>query len=80
VYQLAGRAVLIAHGNEDTITSPQASFAYATRAQGIGVAIRWVSIVGDNHAMLRRSRQWTTMTNDFVRTIVDSLGRRSLTS
>jgi pimeloyl-ACP methyl ester carboxylesterase len=74
VSQLLGRAVLIVHGNRDRIASPQASFAFANQAQNLGVAVRWVSVVGDGHAMMRKAGQWAALAGDFVRTIVDSLG------
>ncbi len=80
VFQLLGRAVLILHGDQDTVTSPTASYEYAARARDLGVAVRWVSVADDGHAMLRKAGQWSTLTRDFVRAVVDSQGTRSITS
>jgi pimeloyl-ACP methyl ester carboxylesterase len=80
VFQLMGRAVFIVHGDQDKVTDPAASFDMASRARELGVAVRWVSVPGDGHAMLRRSGQWAALARDFVRAIVDAHGKRSITS
>jgi pimeloyl-ACP methyl ester carboxylesterase len=79
IFQLLGRAVLILHGDQDEVTDPRASFDLATRARELGVAVRWVSVPGDGHSMLRKAGQWTSLTSNFVRTIVDAYGTRSIT-
>jgi alpha/beta hydrolase family protein len=80
VFQLMGRAVFIVHGEQDKVANPAASFDLATRARELGVAVRWVSIPGDGNQMPGRSGQWTSLASDFVRSIVDAHGTRSITS
>jgi pimeloyl-ACP methyl ester carboxylesterase len=57
VDQLAGRDVVIAHGDGDRVTSPRASRRYADRAAAV-TSVRYVTIRGDAHSMLRRWRTW----------------------
>jgi dienelactone hydrolase len=73
VEQLRDRAVLIAHGNLDTVTSPRASRRFAQRAAPLAAQIRFVTVYGDTHAMFRW-RKWHRLTTDFV---VDVLGQRA---
>jgi predicted esterase len=63
--QLAGRAVLIAHGNLDKVTSPRASHRYADRAAAV-TRVRYVTVRGDVHAMVLRWRTWHRLTTSFV--------------
>jgi dienelactone hydrolase len=79
VFQLMGRAVLILHGDQDEVTDPRASYELAARARELGVPARWVSIPGDGHAMLRKAGQWNSLTGEFVRSIIDAHGIRSIT-
>jgi dienelactone hydrolase len=66
VDQLAGKAVLIAHGDRDTTTHPADSHAYLGRARLVSDTVRLLDIRGDGHAMLRRSRLWTLLVRRFV--------------
>jgi dienelactone hydrolase len=66
VAQLAGRRVLIAHGENDRMTSARASEAYAARAETAGAAVTYVRVRADGHAMLRRRRLWHELTTDYV--------------
>jgi pimeloyl-ACP methyl ester carboxylesterase len=66
VDQLAGRAVLIAHGDRDRITSPADSRAYADRAMRVSDSVRLLDIRGDGHSMLRRAGVWTGLVRRFV--------------
>lgn len=66
VDQLAGRTVLIAHGELDTTTHPADSRAYAERARLACTAVSWLDIRGDGHAMLRRPAVWTLLVRRFV--------------
>jgi alpha-beta hydrolase superfamily lysophospholipase len=61
VEQLAGRAVFIAHGTADLVTSAPASRRYARRAAAVTSPVGRVLVVGDIHAMLLRWRRWHTM-------------------
>ncbi len=68
VDQLAGRSVLIAHGDQDTTTKPAESHAYAQRARQVTDAVRLIDIPGGGHAMLRKAKVWTLLTRRFVLT------------
>jgi dienelactone hydrolase len=73
VDQLAGRSVLIAHGDRDTRTKPAASHAYARRARQVAEAVHVIDIPGEGHAMLRKAQVWTLLVRRFVLT---ALGAR----
>lgn len=66
VAQLAGRAVLIAHGKLDRMTNPRESRDYARRAEEITepVTLRWID--GEGHAMLRKPGVWRDLVRQFV--------------
>jgi len=66
VDQLAGKAVLIAHGDRDTTTDPADSHAYAERARLVSDAVGVLDIRGEGHTMLRRPRLWTLLVRRFV--------------
>jgi predicted esterase len=66
VSQLAGRRVLLAHGNLDRVTSARATRRFADTARAFGVAADFVLVRGETHAMLLRSRTWHRLTNGFV--------------
>ncbi|MDT7636683.1 MAG: hypothetical protein QOC83_971 [Pseudonocardiales bacterium] len=62
VRQLAGRTVLLAHGDQDRVTDPERSYAYAyayaLRARQVSDQVCRFDVPGDGHAMLRRRRDW----------------------
>lgn len=58
VEQLAGRDVLLMHGESDRVTDQRASRALADRAARIGARTSFVGIAGGDHAMLHRARLW----------------------
>ena len=66
VVQLDGRTVLIAHGDRDRWTSPDASFAYAVRAQERGVRICRYVLPGAGHSMITSAWGWHALTRRFV--------------
>lgn len=66
VDQLAGKAVLIAHGDRDTTTKPADSHAYAERARLVNESVRLLNIQGEGHAMVRKPRLWTLLVRRFV--------------
>ncbi|MFL6141365.1 MAG: alpha/beta hydrolase [Labedaea sp.] len=66
VEHLAGKAVLIAHGDRDTTTRPVDSLAFAERARQVSDTVRRLDIRGEGHAMLRRPREWTRLVRGFV--------------
>jgi alpha-beta hydrolase superfamily lysophospholipase len=66
VEQLAGRAVLIAHGDRDTRTDPRESLAYARRAAKVSDRVEYREVRGAGHAMLRKARTWSALVRRFV--------------
>lgn len=66
VEQLAGKTVLIAHGNLDMVTSPRASRGFAERAAVAGARVGYVTVRGDWHAMLFRWPTWNRLVIGFT--------------
>jgi dienelactone hydrolase len=66
VRQLAGRTVLLAHGDQDRMTDPAQSYAYAVRARQVSERVCRFDVPGDGHAMLRRHRDWSALVRRFV--------------
>lgn len=67
---VTGRHVLLAHGEQDRITSPKASAAWLRRA-GVGTtAASLVRITGEGHAMLRRAPLWHALTGAYVTAVL----------
>jgi pimeloyl-ACP methyl ester carboxylesterase len=64
--QLAGRHVLVVHGDRDRVTSPPASAAYARHAAELAESAAYVSVHGEHHAMLRRPRLWHELCTGWV--------------
>jgi pimeloyl-ACP methyl ester carboxylesterase len=63
---VAGRKVLIVHGNKDRWTSPSASLRFARRAEAEAAELRYVSLLGVGHFMLRRVRLWHRLATGFL--------------
>lgn len=66
VEQLAGRTVLIAHGDQDRTTKPGLSYDYAVRAKEVTDAVCRFDVQGEAHAMLRRAKDWRLLVRRFV--------------
>jgi alpha-beta hydrolase superfamily lysophospholipase len=66
VKQLAGRTVLIAHGDRERWTDPRASFDYAVRAKRVTDRIARFDVPGAGHFMLSRAGDWTSLVRRFV--------------
>ncbi|MGI8817431.1 MAG: alpha/beta hydrolase [Pseudonocardia sp.] len=66
VEQLAGRTVLIAHGDQERMTDPAQSYAFAVRAKLVTAQVCRFDVQGDGHAMLRRARDWSSLVRRFV--------------
>jgi pimeloyl-ACP methyl ester carboxylesterase len=66
VEQLAGRSVLIAHGDRERTTDPRESLAYARRAKQVTDRVARFVVRGDGHAMLRRAPEWHRLVARFV--------------
>ncbi|WP_410809715.1 alpha/beta hydrolase [Micromonospora sp. 067-2] len=60
-----GLPVLIAHGDRDRTTDPEASARYAA-----ALGTRYVPVPNDGHAMLRRPGVWTDLVIAFVGTVL----------
>lgn len=63
---VAARRVLIVHGDEDRWTSPSASLRFARRAASEAAELRYVSLRGAGHFMLRRVWLWHKLATGFV--------------
>jgi pimeloyl-ACP methyl ester carboxylesterase len=72
VEQLAGRKVLIAHGDRDTVTDPKDSYDYAERAKAVTDSVCRFDVRGEGHAMLRRPGEWTRLVRRFVLGTLDT--------
>jgi dienelactone hydrolase len=68
VWQLAGRSVLIAHGDREHMTDPRLSYRFAVRAKQITSRVCRFDVLGDGHAMLRRAHDWSELAARFVAT------------
>jgi len=64
--QLAGRRVLLMHGDADRMTSAAATAAFANRLEAVGASVSLVEVTGDGHAMLRRAELWHELASQFV--------------
>jgi predicted esterase len=74
VDQLAGRRVLIAHGDRDRITDPAESRRYAQRARRYNPDIEWRPIPNEAHALLRRPATSNALITAFVASTTGDLG------
>ncbi|SHF51568.1 hypothetical protein SAMN05443575_0164 [Jatrophihabitans endophyticus] len=64
--QLAGRGVLLVHGDADRMTSAPASLQYAQQLAGVAESVGYVSVQGDGHPMLRRPALWHELATGFT--------------
>ncbi|WP_241002351.1 alpha/beta family hydrolase [Streptomyces sp. CB01881] len=56
--QLAGRDVLMLHGDRDKITSPAETLGFATRGRAAGARVCGYTVSGSGHALLQRIGDW----------------------
>jgi pimeloyl-ACP methyl ester carboxylesterase len=70
VAQLAGRRLLIAHGDRDRMTSPPESAAFARRAAAVADSVSYVAVQGERHAMLRRAPVWHQLATGYVLSVL----------
>ena len=66
VRQLAGRSVLIAHGDRERMTDPWLSYRFAVGAKAVTERVCRFEVLGDGHAMLRRPGDWSSLVSRFV--------------
>lgn len=63
---LAGRTVLIAHGDRERMTDPWASRWFAGRVATVSDRVARFEVLGDGHAMLRRAAAWHDLVTRFA--------------
>ena len=67
VEQLAGRRVLIAHGDQRPHHEPgQLRTLRAQAARAVAASVSYVEVRGEKHAMLRRAAVWHALTTGYV--------------
>lgn len=66
VAQLAGRRVLLVHGDRDRITRPRETWAFAERAREV-TAVTAIEVRAGEHTMLWRGRLWHALAAEFAR-------------
>jgi pimeloyl-ACP methyl ester carboxylesterase len=66
VDQLAGRTVLIAHGDRERVTDPGQSYSYALRAKRVTERTARFELPGAGHYMLTRAADWHRLVRRFV--------------
>jgi pimeloyl-ACP methyl ester carboxylesterase len=66
VDQLAGRRILLAHGNADRVTRPADTWAFAERAASV-TDVTAMEVRNGEHAMLHRARLWHSIAAEFTR-------------
>ncbi|MFJ5215940.1 alpha/beta fold hydrolase [Streptomyces sp. NPDC088354] len=62
VGQLAGRRLVLLHGDRDRVTDPAASLVLADRARAAGALACHLTVPGGDHAMLRDAGTWHATT------------------
>lgn len=72
VQQVAGRRVLIIHGDTDRWTSPRQSLRYAQRIQHIADDVRYVTLTGAGHFMFTKLSVWHELSASYL---LDSFSR-----
>lgn len=66
IAQLPGRAVLIAHGDHDSVTSADESLAYIRRIADVADRVCFWRVPGGHHAMLEHPVHWHGLVRDFA--------------
>ena len=63
---LAGRALLVAHGTGDRMTSNVNSARFTREAAAVARSASYVAVQSDKHAMLHRASVWHQLSTGFV--------------
>lgn len=63
---VAGRDVLVVHGDRDRITSAANSAAWTERARAVAESAAFVRVSGERHAMLHRAALWHSLATSYV--------------
>jgi len=61
---VAGRLVVVAHGDQDRTTNPAGSARFAAEAAAAGATVAQFVVAGEGHAMLRQAGAWHTLARD----------------
>jgi len=64
--RLAGRRLLVAHGDHDRTTSAPQSATFTHAAAAVAESASHVTVQRDRHAMLRRAELWHALSTGFV--------------
>lgn len=65
VEAVRGVPLLLAHGLDDTVTTPEDSYAYAVRASAVTDVVRF-ELPGTAHSLLRRTLTWHRLVRGFT--------------
>jgi pimeloyl-ACP methyl ester carboxylesterase len=71
IEHLAGKVLVVAHGDRDQMTDPAAARRYAARAGALGATVASFDVIGDAHAMMRRREDWHRIARDAVIAALD---------
>ena len=66
IAQIAGKTVLLIHGDHDRLTDPARTLAFARAAAGLSERLAFVELRGGEHKLLRRSRTWHDLVRRFT--------------
>ncbi|WP_455354256.1 alpha/beta fold hydrolase [Streptomyces sp. SYSU K217416] len=66
VEQLAGRRIVLLHGDRDRVTDPRETWAFEERARAAGAESCALRMPGGDHAMLRGAGAWHALTTRIV--------------
>ncbi|WP_380055780.1 alpha/beta hydrolase family protein [Kribbella deserti] len=64
--EFTGAPIVFAHGDQDRITDPDLTAAYANRLRRAGIPGGLLSVEGESHAMLNRAADWSELVRRFV--------------
>ncbi|MGW4030833.1 alpha/beta fold hydrolase [Streptomyces sp. NPDC004838] len=66
VEHLAGKRIVLVHGDLDRVTDPDDSWALVERARGAGAKSCGLRMPGGDHALMRRASAWHRLTTSLV--------------
>jgi pimeloyl-ACP methyl ester carboxylesterase len=72
-----GVAVLLMHGSDDHVTDPRRTEVLARRYADTGVDLRYVTVEGGTHTMLKNAALWHDTVADFVTDVLFGPDRTS---
>ena len=66
VAQVAGKTVLLIHGDHDRLTDPARTLAFARLGADLSGRLAFVELLGGEHKLLRRGLAWHDLVRRFV--------------